>query len=85
MNPDGKGSSVIFKEEMAEVRRQRREMAERIEYLSKTDDRGRCSFLLYWMADYHPGHPDGENRVAERGQCFRADPRNYGWPRPEEV
>jgi hypothetical protein len=57
----------------------------RIEYHSKSDEQGRCSFTLLWMADYHPGHPLGEYRRAERGQCYFADPRAYGFKRPEEV
>jgi len=57
----------------------------RIEYLTESDDKGRCMFFLYWMANYHPGHPDGEYRVAERGQVFYADPMKYGFPRPEQV
>lgn len=59
--------------------------ATRIEYHSKSDEDGKCSFSLFWMATYHPGHPLGENRLAERGQSFRADPRKHGFPRPEEV
>ena len=54
----------------------------RIEYHGKTDSYGKCSFTLYWMADYHPGHPDGESGWRERGQCFHADPRDYGFPLP---
>ena len=57
----------------------------RIEYRSASDDLGRCHFGLYWMADYHPGDPAGEHRTAERCQEFKADPRRYGHPRPEEV
>jgi len=57
----------------------------RIEYHSKSDEHGRCSFSLHWLADYHPGDPAGENRIAERGQYFFADPRQHGHPRPEEV
>lgn len=57
----------------------------RIEYYSQSDDRGRCSFALLWMADYHPGDDAGEHRLTERGQHFFADPRDYGFPRPEEV
>lgn len=60
-------------------------MKTRIEYHSPTDEKGECSFSLFWMADYHPGHPQGEHRTAERGQCFRADPRKYGHPLPEDV
>ena len=58
---------------------------ERIEYDSGSDKDGRCSFTLYWMADYHPGHPQGEHRRAERGQVFHGDPRAYGYPRPEDA
>lgn len=54
----------------------------RIEYHGKADDEGRCFFTLYWMADYHPGHPDGEYRKAMRGQNFFADPRQYGFDLP---
>jgi hypothetical protein len=32
------------------------------------DDKGRYRYGLFWIADYHPGHPLGEHRVAERGQ-----------------
>jgi len=60
-------------------------MSTRIEYRGKTDDKGRCSFTLYWMSDFHPGDPKGEHRTAERGQNFFADPRNHGHKRPEEV
>lgn len=59
-------------------------MKTRIEYHSTTDTQGRCHFSLHWMAAYHPGHPDGEYRTAERGQHFFADPRKYGHIRPEE-
>jgi hypothetical protein len=40
------------------------------ELYSGPDDRGRYHYALFWMADYHPGHPDGEYRHAERGQHF---------------
>ena len=40
----------------------------RIELHEGPDQLGRYSWALFWMADYHPGHPDGENRIAERGQ-----------------
>lgn len=56
----------------------------RIEYHSQPDDLGRCEFTLFWMDDYHPGHPLGENRTAERGQCFFAKPEAYGFPSPGE-
>lgn len=57
----------------------------RIEYYSLSDSKGRCSFALYWIADYHPGDPAGEHRIAERGQGFFADPREHGFPSPEEA
>ena len=57
----------------------------RIEYDSGSDKEGKCSFTLFWMADYHPGHPTREHGWAERGQCFHADPRAYGYPRPEDA
>ena len=56
-----------------------------IRYHSSSDEMGRCRFSLRWMADYHPGDPRGEHRRAERGQYFFADPRNHGFPRPEEM
>lgn len=52
----------------------------RIEYHSALDAWGKCTFTLYWMADYHPGDPAGEHRRAERGQVFHADPEDYGFP-----
>lgn len=42
----------------------------RIEVHTKPDSRGRQQFSKFWMADYHPGHPKGEHRIAERGQVF---------------
>lgn len=57
----------------------------RIEYHSKSDSLGRCSFSLHWMADYHPGHPDGEYQRRERAQTFFADPLKFGHQRPEDV
>jgi hypothetical protein len=54
----------------------------RIEYHTLPDKYNKCAFTLYWMADYHPGHPDGEYRTAERGQVFYADPREHGFPLP---
>ena len=60
-------------------------MRTKIEYHSKSDEKGCCSFTLTWMAHYHPGDRDGEHGWRKRGQCFRADPRKYGHPRPEDV
>jgi hypothetical protein len=43
------------------------------------DERGRYVYTRFWIADYHPGHPDGEYRRAERGQVFHAAmPRRSG-------
>lgn len=42
----------------------------RIEIYNGPDEEGRYSYAMFWVADYHPGHPDGEHRVAERGQVF---------------
>ena len=52
----------------------------RIEVVSGPDAMGRYGHFRYWLADYHPGHPDGENRRAERGHIFHA-----ALPNPEEM
>lgn len=44
----------------------------RIEILDGPDGQGRYTHFRYWMADYHPGDPQGEYRRAERGQIFFA-------------
>ena len=62
-----------------------RQVGHRIEYRSRSDEHGRCSFTLFWWKDYQAGHPDGENVRREHGQNFFADPRTYGHPRPEEA
>ncbi len=49
----------------------------RVEIHGGPDERGRYRFTLYWMASYHPGHPDGENRDAERGQEFHCSLKRY--------
>ena len=46
----------------------------RIEIHEGPDQNGHYLYTLYWTADYHPGHPDGEHRTAERGQVFRSNP-----------
>ena len=46
----------------------------RIEIRGEPDALGRRSYTLFWMADYHPGHPEGESGWRERGQCFFAVP-----------
>lgn len=40
----------------------------RVEIFSGPDEQGRYGHFRYWMSDYHPGHPKGEYRTAERGQ-----------------
>lgn len=60
-------------------------MDKRIEYITKSDNQNRCTFALYWLADYHPGDPAGEYRHAERGQVFFSDPKTHGFSRPEET
>jgi hypothetical protein len=52
----------------------------RMEIYSGPDRDGKCHFALFWMADYHPGHPQGEHRIAERSQHLRADPAPYMRP-----
>jgi len=54
----------------------------RIEYNTPLDKDGKCSFFLYWFADYHPGDPGGEYRIAERCQVFYANPLDHGFPIP---
>lgn len=54
----------------------------KIVYHSLPDKDGRCRFTLSWLADYHPGHPLGEHRIAERAQGFFANPLDHGFPMP---
>lgn len=42
----------------------------RLELYDGPDRHGRYHYALFWLADYHPGHPAGEDRIAERGQHF---------------
>jgi len=42
----------------------------RLEIYNGPDSVGRYHYAIFWLADYHPGHPDGENRTAWRGQHF---------------
>ena len=51
----------------------------RIEYHDGPDSFGNYTFTVYWLAEYHPGHPDGEYRLAERGQVFHANPVELGY------
>lgn len=50
----------------------------RIEIHEGPDERGRYMYSLFWYADYHPGHPIGENRWGERGQVFFGNPDVHG-------
>jgi hypothetical protein len=50
------------------------------EIYSGPDSEGRYHYGLFWLADYHPGHPEGEYRRAERGQHFFGVPPNDGRP-----
>lgn len=43
---------------------------QRIEVYRGPDSLDRYTYGLFWMANYHPGHPDGEYRWAERAQIF---------------
>lgn len=52
----------------------------RIEVYAGPDTHGRYHYALFWLADYHPGHPDGEYRTAERGQHFFGNPDRHGVP-----
>lgn len=44
---------------------------------TRPDALGRQSFSIYWLANYHPGHPEGEYRWAIRGQNFFAKVSDY--------
>ena len=43
---------------------------DRIEVSSGPDSHDRYHYVKFWYADYHPGHPKGEYRHAERAQHF---------------
>jgi hypothetical protein len=49
----------------------------RIEIYEGPDRHGNYHYALFWMADYHPGHPDGEYAHRERGQHFLAHPPEW--------
>ena len=59
-------------------------MNKRIVYYSKCNADRKCSFAILRYADYHPGHPMGEYRRAERGKHFFADPVSHGFQRPPD-
>jgi len=44
----------------------------RIEIEDGPDELGRYHYFIFWLADYHPGHPEGEYARRERGQMFHA-------------
>lgn len=44
----------------------------RLEIYEGPSKYGDYHYALFWMADYHPGHPDGEHGWRERGQHFLA-------------
>jgi len=43
---------------------------QRVEIHGEPDEEGKQHWSLHWLADYHPGHPDGEHGIRERGQHF---------------
>lgn len=45
----------------------------RVEIHSGPDALGRYHYTLFWLANYHPGHPDGEYGWRERAQEFFAE------------
>jgi len=49
----------------------------RIEIRGPIQADGRCHFVLFWMANYHPGDPNGEYGWRERGQHFYANPDRF--------
>lgn len=38
---------------------------------SEPDKDDKSMLTLYWMDDFHPGNPEGEDGLRERGQVFR--------------
>jgi hypothetical protein len=44
----------------------------RLEIYEGPNKSGEYHYALFWMADYHPGHPEGEYGWRERGQHFLA-------------
>lgn len=44
----------------------------RLEIYEGPNKQGDYHYALFWMADYHPGHPEGEHGLRERGQHFLA-------------
>lgn len=48
----------------------------RVEVHRGPDERGRYGYTLFWMTNYHPGHPDGEYGWRERGQVFFCVPKD---------
>ena len=55
----------------------------RIEYQGLSSDSGKCCFTLYWLE-----YQDGANRLSglkEVSQNFFANPRIWGFPKPESA
>lgn len=44
----------------------------KVEVHSGPDEDGKYLHTRFHMASYHPGHPFGENRIAERAQVFNS-------------
>jgi len=55
----------------------------RVEVYAGPNRGGEYHYAIFWMADYHPGHPEGEYRIAERGQHYLASldsiPKDIKW------
>lgn len=56
---------------------------EPILYHSMPDTLNRCMFTLFWQVDYIPGLYGPGPFI--RGQVFFSDPREYGFPLPQET
>jgi len=54
------------------IQRPYREEGEGVLIHEGPDRHGRWLYTETWMSNYHPGHPDGENRHALRAQVFRS-------------
>jgi len=38
---------------------------------------GNYHYAIFWLANYHPGHPDGEYGWRERGQHYYGNPERH--------
>ena len=52
-------------------------MYTRAEIYEGPNKHGEYHYALFWMTTYHPGHPDGEYVLRERGQHFLAQFPNW--------